>query len=132
MMRMMLHCKIHRARVTDVNLHYEGSITIARDIMDAADLLPYERVEVLNINNGARFHTYVIEGEAGSGQICLNGPAARQAVNDDLVIILAYRLMSDEEARMVTPKLVYLNSLDNTIIEERGSERVHGSRFGKT
>ncbi len=118
-MRTMLHSKIHRARVTAVNLHYEGSITIARDIMEAADLFPYERVEVLNINNGARLRTYVIEGEAGSGQICINGPAARRAVKDDLVIILAYRLAPDEEARMLTPKLVYLNSSDNTITRIR-------------
>ncbi|HBR09912.1 aspartate 1-decarboxylase [Candidatus Bipolaricaulota bacterium] len=115
-MRTMLYSKIHQARVTDVNLYYEGSITIARDIMEAADLLPYERVEVLNINSGARLRTYVIEGKAGSGEICINGPAARKAVKDDLVIILAYRSVPDEEARMLTPKLVYLNSSDNTIV----------------
>jgi aspartate 1-decarboxylase len=112
----MLSSKIHRARVTDANLHYEGSITIARDIMEAAGLLPYERVEVLNINNGSRLGTYVIEGEARSGEICINGPAAREVIKGDLVIILAYCSVTEEEAHKLIPKIVYLNS-DNAIID---------------
>lgn len=109
-MRTMLRSKIHRARVTECNVDYEGSITIDTDLMEAADILPYERVDVLNINNGSRFGTYVIEGLKGSGKICLNGAAARLVAKDDLVIILSYQQVSDEEAAIVTPKMVYVNS----------------------
>jgi len=108
-MRTMLKSKIHRARVTQVNLDYEGSITIDRSLMEAADLYPYERVDVLNVNNGARFSTYVIEGESGSGIIGLNGAAARMAVVNDLVIIVSYRTMSDEEARSLHPLVVHVD-----------------------
>ena len=108
-MRTMLKSKIHRAKVTQVNLDYEGSITIDRDLMRAADLLQYEKVDVLNINNGARFSTYVIEGEPGSGIIGLNGAAARLAVVNDLVIIVSYRTMSDEEARQLNPVVVHVD-----------------------
>jgi aspartate 1-decarboxylase len=109
-MRTMLKSKIHRARVTQVNLDYEGSITIDRSLMEAADLYQYERVDVLNVNNGARFSTYVIEGEAGSGIIGLNGAAARMAVVNDLVIIVSYRTMSDEEARCLQPLVVHVDT----------------------
>jgi aspartate 1-decarboxylase len=109
-MRTMLRSKIHRARVTECNVDYEGSITIDTDLMEAADILPYEHVDVLNINNGARFSTYVIEGQKGSGEICLNGAAARLVAKDDLVIILTYQQVLDEDAAMVTPKMVYVNS----------------------
>jgi aspartate 1-decarboxylase len=109
-MRIMLRSKIHRATVTDVNVAYEGSITIDKDLMKAADIIPYERVEVLDINNGARFSTYAIEGERGSGQICINGAAARICAKHDIVIILSYHDVSDEEARSATPNLVYVNS----------------------
>ncbi|MBN1152721.1 MAG: aspartate 1-decarboxylase [Dehalococcoidia bacterium] len=108
-MRTMLKSKIHRARVTQVNLDYEGSITIDRLLMEAGDLYPYEKVDVLNVNNGARFSTYVIEGEAGSGIIGLNGAAARMAVPNDLVIIVSYRTMSDEEARTLQPVVVHVD-----------------------
>lgn len=108
-MRTMLKSKIHRARVTQVNLDYEGSITIDRLLMEAADLYQYERVDVLNVNNGARFSTYVIEGEPGSGIIGLNGAAARMAVVNDLVIIVSYRTMSDEEARFLHPLVVHVD-----------------------
>lgn len=108
-MRTMLKSKIHRARVTQVNLDYEGSITIDRSLMEAADLYQYEKVDVLNVNNGARFSTYVIEGEAGSGIIGLNGAAARMAVPNDLVIIVSYRTMSDEEARALNPIVVHVD-----------------------
>jgi len=108
-MRTMLKSKIHRARVTQVNLDYEGSITIDRTLMEAADLYPYEKVDVLNINNGARFSTYVIEGEPGSGIIGLNGAAARLAVPNDLVIVVSYRTMSDEDARSLNPVVVHVD-----------------------
>jgi aspartate 1-decarboxylase len=107
LMRTMLKSKIHRAHVTDANIDYEGSITIDKELMHAADILPGERVEVLNINNGARFSTYAIEGERG--EICLNGAAARLAIKGDLVIILTYADLKDEEAREYTPKIVLVN-----------------------
>ncbi len=110
-MRVMLKSKIHRARVTDCNIDYEGSITIDKKLMEAADILPYERVEVLNINNGARFDTYAIEGEMG--EICLNGAAARLAVRGDIVIILSYSYVEDAEAHNITPKLVYVDAKNN-------------------
>jgi aspartate 1-decarboxylase len=105
-MRAMLRSKIHRARVTHVNLDYEGSITIDRSLMQASDLLPFERVEVLNINNGARFSTYVIEGEANSGVIGINGAAARLAAKGDIVIILSYSEVPDDEAVAVAPNMI--------------------------
>ena len=108
-MRTMLKSKIHRATVTDGNIDYEGSITIDKKLMEEADILPYEQVQVLNINNGARFSTYAIEGEEGSGDICLNGAAARLAVKGDLVIILTYTEMSDEEAGNHQPKIVHVD-----------------------
>jgi aspartate 1-decarboxylase len=111
----MLKSKIHRATVTDANIDYEGSITIDKKLMTEADILPYERVEVLNINNGARFSTYAIEGGQGSGEICVNGAAARLAVKGDLVIILTYCHASDEEARDVMPKLVHVDH-NNTVV----------------
>lgn len=120
-MRTMLKSKIHRARVTNCNVDYEGSITIDKDLMEAADLLPYEKVDVLDINNGARFNTYVIEGERGSGEICLNGAAARLVAKGDIVIILSYHVVSENEAITTTPRLVYVDS-ENRIIDVRGGE----------
>ncbi|MCJ7604714.1 MAG: aspartate 1-decarboxylase [Dehalococcoidales bacterium] len=105
-MRMMLKSKIHRATVTDANINYEGSITIDRNLMDAADMLPFEQVHVLNINNGARFTTYIIEGERGKGDICLNGAAARLAVKGDLVIILTYTQVPEEDLPTYRPRIV--------------------------
>ncbi|MDD5648782.1 MAG: aspartate 1-decarboxylase [Dehalococcoidia bacterium] len=107
--RTMLKSKIHRARVTDCNIDYEGSITIDSDLLKAADILPYEKVEILDINNGARFSTYAIEGEPGSGDICLNGAAARMVCLDDLVIILTYHEVPSDEAEKVKPRLVYVD-----------------------
>jgi aspartate 1-decarboxylase len=106
----MLKCKIHRARVTDGNIAYEGSVTIDKKLMEAADILPYEQVHILNINNGARFHTYAIEGEAGGGEICLNGAAARLVAKGDIVIILAYQEMEDSECRNYHPRLIYVDA----------------------
>jgi aspartate 1-decarboxylase len=99
MLRIMSKSKIHRATVTDANLKYMGSITIDKKLMNAADIYPSERVQVVNLNNGSRVETYVIEGKAGSGTICMNGPAARWAQVGDLIIIISYCLVSDEEAR---------------------------------
>jgi len=115
-MRTMLKSKIHRARVTRVNLDYEGSITIDKSLMEASDILPFERVEVLNINNGARFSTYAIEGEANSGTIGINGAAARLAAKGDIVIILSYCQVPDDEAIGMTPSIVRVDS-QNRIIE---------------
>ncbi len=109
-MRMMLKGKIHRARVTEADPNYEGSITIDADLMDAADILPFEQVHVLDVNNGQRLQTYAIEGERGSGEICVNGAAARLVSVGDLVIILAYHLVPEPEARDARPKLVYVDA----------------------
>jgi aspartate 1-decarboxylase len=114
-MRTMLKSKIHRARVTDANIDYEGSITIDSRLMAAADILPYEEVYVLNINNGTRFTTYAIAGEAGQGDICLNGAAARLAVKGDLVIILTYTPVPEERLKDYKPKLVFVNK-NNAIV----------------
>jgi aspartate 1-decarboxylase len=111
----MLKSKIHRARVTDANIDYEGSIAIDSKLMTKADILPYEQVHVLNVNNGARFTTYAIEGEAGSGAICLNGAAARLAVKGDIVIILTYAQVPEEETKNYRPKVVHVNE-KNAII----------------
>ena len=121
-MRTMLRSKIHRARVTDANIDYEGSATIDRKLMQEADILPYEQVHVLNVNNGARFTTYAIEGE--KGEICINGAAARLAVKGDIVIILAYSTVDDEEARNLKPKLVYVDSKNNLTALKRGIRAV--------
>ncbi|MCL2150293.1 MAG: aspartate 1-decarboxylase [Dehalococcoidia bacterium] len=109
MTRNMLKSKIHRARVTNVHLDYEGSITIDASLLKAADILPYEEVSVLNVNTGARFTTYAIAGRPGAGQVELNGAAARLAAKDDIVIILAYTSLPDAEATAFTPHLVYVN-----------------------
>ena len=108
-MRIMLKSKIHRARVTEANIDYEGSISIDKRLMEAADILPYEQVKVLDINNGARFETYAIEAEAGSGEIGIQGAAARLVTVGDMVIILAYCQVEEEEARNFAPKLVYVD-----------------------
>ncbi len=106
-MRVMLKSKIHRARVTDANIDYEGSIAVDPELMVAADILPYEQVDVLNINTGARFTTYAIEGE--KGEVCINGAAARLAVKGDIVLILTYRHVEEEQARGFSPRLVYVD-----------------------
>lgn len=109
MMITMCKSKIHRATVTDANLNYEGSITIDRKLMDAANILVYEKVQVLNINTGERAETYVIEGEPDSGTICCNGALARMVQIGDLLIIVAYGLMEEAEARDFVPKVVIVN-----------------------
>jgi aspartate 1-decarboxylase len=101
--------KIHRAVVTDADLNYIGSITIDKNLMDAADIVEYEKVTIVNNNNGERFETYVIEGEPGSGMICLNGAAARLVQKGDIVIIITYTILQDEEYKNFKPKRVFVN-----------------------
>jgi aspartate 1-decarboxylase len=121
-MRTMLKSKIHRARVTDANINYEGSIAIDSTLMAKADILPYEQVHVLNINNGARFTTYAIEGEAGRGDICINGAAARLAVKGDIVIILSYTQVPEGEIKNHHPKMVYVN--EKNVIVTKLDEKI--------
>ena len=101
--------KIHRATITQANLNYVGSVTIDEDLMDAAGLLEGEKVQIVNNNNGERLETYTIKGRRGSGEICLNGAAARKAAVGDIVIIIAYALMTPEEAREFKPKVVFVD-----------------------
>jgi aspartate 1-decarboxylase len=115
-MRTMLKSKIHRARVTQVDLDYEGSVAIDRSLLEASDILPFEKVEVLNVNNGARFSTYAIEGEANSGIIGINGAAARLVAKGDIVIILSYCQAPDDEAVNTIPRIVRVDSR-NRIVE---------------
>jgi aspartate 1-decarboxylase len=115
MLLTILKSKIHRVRVTEANLNYVGSITVDEDLMDAASLLENEKVQVVNLNNGERLETYVIKGQRGSGIICLNGPAARKALVDDLVIVIAYAHMTPEEAKVYKPFLVYPDSHTNKL-----------------
>lgn len=103
----VLKSKIHRVKITQAELHYVGSITIDEDLMDAAQLIENEKVQVVNVNNGERLETYVIKGERGSGQVCLNGPAARKAAVGDIVIIISYAGMELEEAKKYKPVLIF-------------------------
>ena len=114
-MRTMLKSKIHRATVTAANMCYEGSITLDTALMEAADILPYEQVQVLDLNNGNRLTTYAIEGARGSGQVVINGAAARLVSEGDLVIVLTYTDVPEAEARSHTPTLVYVDQ-DNQIV----------------
>ena len=115
MLLTILKSKIHRVRVTEANLNYVGSITIDENLMEAANLLENEKVQVININNGERLETYVIKGDCGSGIICLNGPAARKALVDDIVIVISYAMMTTEEAKTYKPVLVYPDSTTNKL-----------------
>lgn len=109
MQRFMLKSKIHRATVTDADLHYEGSITIDEKLMDASDILPYEKVNIYNVSNGERFSTYAIKGKEDSGIICLNGAAARKASRGDLIIIASFVLIDDSEIKKWSPKCVFVD-----------------------
>ena len=111
----MMKAKIHRVTVTEANLNYIGSITIDGDLLRAADILPGQRVWIVNNNNGERFDTYVIEGEAGSGVICLNGAAARKAQPGDVVIIITYAMVTPEGAREIKPKVIFPDTLTNKL-----------------
>ena len=113
----VLKSKIHRVRVTQANLNYVGSITIDEDLMYAANMIKGEKVQILDINNGERFETYIIKGERGSGCICLNGAAARKVAVDDLVIIVSYALMDFEEAKQFRPSVIFPDSATNRIVK---------------
>lgn len=125
MFRTMMKAKIHRATVTEANLNYVGSITIDKKLMEAVDILPNEKVQIVNNNNGARLETYVIEGEPGSGVICLNGAAARLVQPGDVVIIISYAMMSDEEARSHKPRVAIMG--ENNQIVQLLAEEVHAT-----
>ena len=138
-MRTMLKSKIHRAKITMVDVDYEGSITIDTDLMEAADILPFEMVHVLDIENGQRFQTYAIEGDRGSGVIGINGAAARLVQKGDTVIILSYCNLSEEESRHHRPRLVYVDSENSIvgqkqeadwILESLSSDELEGSMEG--
>lgn len=109
--------KIHRVTVTDANLDYIGSITVDRDLMDAAGLVEGERVYIVDNNNGERFDTYVIAGERGKGEICLNGAAARKVHPGDIIIIMAYAIMTPDEAKTFTPKVIFPDTRTNRLID---------------
>ena len=115
MLRMMMKSKIHRATVTQADLHYVGSVTVDEDLLDAADLLPGELVHIVDITNGARLETYTIAGERGSGVIGINGAAARLVQPGDLVILIAYGQMDDAEARSFSPHVVFVDA-DNRVV----------------
>lgn len=110
----MLYSKLHRATVTDANLNYVGSITIDQDLLDAADMLVGQKIDIVNVNNGERFSTYIIPGERAKGDICLNGAAARKVHKGDKIIIIAYATMSRAEADVLKPKIIILDD-DNAI-----------------
>ena len=117
MMIEVLKSKIHRVRVTQANLNYVGSITIDEDLLDAANMIEGEKVQILDINNGERFETYIIKGERGSGCICLNGAAARKVAVDDLVIIVSYALVDFEEAKTFKPWVIFPDSETNRLMK---------------
>lgn len=122
MRRRMMKSKIHRATVTDADLHYVGSITVDRDLMDAADLAEYEQVAVVDIDNGARLETYVIEGPRGSGAICLNGAAARLVAPGDRVIVISYADYDDAELAGYQPRIVHVDSANGMVDEATAQE----------
>jgi aspartate 1-decarboxylase len=115
MQRHLMKSKIHRATITSVDLHYEGSLTVDEDLLDAADLVSYEEVQVVNVNNGARFSTYIIPGPRGSGVLQLNGAAARQGLPGDLVILISYGLFSEEEAEEHSPNVVFVDAKNRIV-----------------
>ena len=122
MQRLMLKSKIHRAVLTNANLYYEGSFTIDSELLEEANMLPYEKVSVVNINNGARFETYVIPGERGKREFCLNGAAARKGAVGDEVIIISYSLMTDEEIKGYEPTIILVDKNNNIISKTHSTE----------
>ncbi|MEQ1787864.1 MAG: aspartate 1-decarboxylase [Acidimicrobiales bacterium] len=129
MRRRMMKSKIHRATVTDADLHYVGSITIDRDLMDLADLLEFEQVAVVDVDNGARLETYVIEGERGSGDICLNGAAARLVAPGDRVIIISYADYETAELETYAPAVVHVDR-QNRPVDALTAELIAGEQAG--
>jgi aspartate 1-decarboxylase len=122
MYRTLLKSKLHRVRVTEANVDYYGSVTIDRDLMDAANLVEFEKVDILDISNGARLSTYVIEGERATGEICINGAAARLVKPGDLVIIISYVLVAESELNKHQPHIVFVD--ENNVV----TEKVRGSK----
>ena len=112
----VIKSKIHKVTITGANLHYIGSITIDEDLMDAANLIENEKVHVLDINNGERLETYVIKGTRGSGDICLNGPAARKVIVGDIIIIMSYGLLDSQEAKTFKPVVIFPDTKTNKMI----------------
>ena len=108
--------KLHKVTVTEANLQYVGSITIDEDLLDAANMIENEKVQVVNINNGERLETYIIKGERGSGQICMNGPAARKVAIGDVIIIISYASMDFEEARKFKPTIIFPDTATNKVL----------------
>jgi len=108
--------KIHKVTITEANLQYVGSITIDEDLMEAANIIENEKVQVVNINNGERLETYVIKGERGSGEICMNGPAARKATVGDVIIIISYASLDFEEAKKFKPTLIFPDTANNKLV----------------
>ena len=111
----VLKSKIHRVTVTEADLNYIGSVTIDENLLDAANMIEGEKVQIVNINNGERIETYIIKGERGSGKVCLNGPAARKVAVNDIVIIISYALLDFEEAKKFKPTLVFPNTKSNSL-----------------
>jgi len=112
----VLKSKIHRATITEANLNYIGSITLDEDLMDAANIIDGEKVAIVNNNNGERFETYVIAGERGSGMVCLNGAAARRGQPGDIIIVIAYAMMTQQEAKTFKPAIVFPDTTTNKLI----------------
>ncbi len=119
-MRTMMSGKIHRATVTEANLNYEGSVTVDPDLLEAAGILPYEQVHILDVTNGARLETYAILGRSGTGEICINGAAAHLVREGDLVIIVAYQQLTDEDVRTFKPRKVFVDSRNQIVRTELG------------
>jgi aspartate 1-decarboxylase len=115
-MRTMLRSKIHRATVTGADLHYEGSVTIDAELLERADILPYQQVDIWNVTNGARFTTYALAGQPGSGVVCINGAAAHKARKGDLVIIATFGQMTDDEARSWQPTCVFVDAHNRPVV----------------
>lgn len=119
MQRLMCKSKVHRATVTQAELQYAGSLTLDKTLMDAADLIDYEQVSVVNVNNGQRFETYLIPGERNSGVVCLNGPAARLGQKGDIIIIMSYALYDEKELKNFRPKMIYVNDKNKIVNKKR-------------
>ena len=127
-MRTMMSGKIHRATVTEANLDYEGSITLDPDLLDGAGILPYEKVHVVDVTNGARLETYAIKGERGSGEVCINGAAAHLIHRGDIVIIIAYQQLAEAEARDLSPRMVYADAFNRIKRTSDGDGFSHNPR----
>ena len=120
MLRVLMKSKIHGATVTEANLRYTGSITIDKNLLKAADICPFERVQIVNLHNGTRVETYVLEGQAGSGTICMNGAAARWAHRGDIVIIISYCHVDNAEVKKIKPRIVFVDA-KNRIVRVKGA-----------